>query len=192
MKFENSASEEWRDEGEMTDPAAAEVEEGASEESGTEHPRSEADGELQRELEVSRERYLRLAAEYDNFRKRTDRERLEVRDRAQANLVAGLLDALDDLQRVGDFSPENTTVDALLEGVQLVETKFFKALEAAGLEPLESQGKPFDPELHEALMVAPTEDPEEDDTVGMVFQTGYTFRGALLRPARVQVRKLDG
>src|SRR5690554_4700606 len=114
MKFENSASEEWRDEGEMTEPAAAEVEEEMPGESGSEHSQPEAESELQRELEASRERYLRLAAEYDNFRKRTDRERLEVRDRAQANLVEGLLDALDDLQRVGDFSPENTTVDALL------------------------------------------------------------------------------
>lgn len=144
-----------------------------------------------REVEALNDRYLRLAAEYDNFRKRTERERVEARDRAQAQLVGTLLDALDDLKRVGDYTVENTTVDAILEGVQLVEAKLFKTLEAAGLEAVESEGEVFDPELHEALMVSPTEDPEEDETIGGVFQSGYTFRGVLLRPARVQVRKLD-
>jgi molecular chaperone GrpE len=155
------------------DPASA-AEEGA--------PRND-------ELEELRDRYLRLAAEYDNYRKRTDRERLETRDRAQGQLVEKLLESLDDLQRVAGLSGENTSSEAVLEGVRLVERKFTKALEAAGLELVEARGARFDPSVHDALMMAPTEDVSQDDTVGEVFQSGYRFRGALLRPARVQVRK---
>lgn len=138
------------------------------------------------------ERYLRLAAEYDNYRKRTERERSESWVRAQAELVKKILDPLDDLQRVADFTVENTGVEALLEGVQMVERKLMRALESAGMEVLDPARQPFDPALHEALMTAPTEDPEQDDSVGEVFQKGYGFKGILLRPARVQVRKHEG
>ena len=144
------------------------------------------------ELENLRERYLRLAAEFDNYRKRTERERTEHSVRAQGKLVQSLLDAVDDLERVADFTPETTTVAALLEGVQMVERKLLRALESAGLERLDAKGEPFDPTHHEALMTAPTEAAEEDDTVGEVFQKGYRFQGHLLRPARVQVRKHMG
>lgn len=189
MRSENRASEEPPVEGgQSIDEVAAE---GNVDHLAADPAEAVGGEDALREVEALNERYLRLAAEYDNYRKRTERERIEVRDRAQAQLVGNLLDALDDLQRVGDYTPENTTIDALLEGVQLVETKLFKALQAAGLEAVEWEGEPFDPERHEALMVSPTEDPEEDETIGGVFQTGYTFRGMLLRPARVQVRKLD-
>lgn len=144
------------------------------------------------ELQELRDRYLRLAAEFDNYRKRTERERAEHSARAQGKLVAGMLDAIDDLERVADFTTETTTVAALLEGVQMVERKILRALEAAGLEPVDARGAPFDPEHHEALMTAQTEHPHEDETVGEVFQKGYRFQGHLLRPARVQVRKHDG
>jgi molecular chaperone GrpE len=151
-----------------------------------------AAAELRAECEALRERYLRLAAEYDNYRKRTDRERTEIADRAQAQLVKQLLDPLDDLQRVAHFSAETTSVGALLEGVQLVERKFLRALEAAGLEVVEAHGQAFNPEHHEALLTAPTEHEAEDESVGDVFQKGYRFRGELLRPARVAVRKYGG
>lgn len=150
-----------------------------------------ADG-LQAELNATKDRYLRLAAEYDNFRKRTDRERSESRDRAQAQMIEKLLEPLDDLQRVAQISAEGTTTDAVLEGVRMVERKLLRALEAAGLDPLDAHGERFDPSVHEAIAVAGTEDESEDDTVGEVFQSGYRFRGILLRPARVQVRKHGG
>lgn len=167
---------------------ALEAERAASEQT----PSTEAMAAIAEELAALHDRYLRLAAEYDNFRKRTERERIEWADRAQAQLVEKLLEPLDDLQRVTHFTGELSSVDALLEGVQMVEKKLLRALESAGLEPLESRGQPFDPEIHEALMITPTEVAEEDDTVGEIFQNGYRFRGALLRPARVQVRKHGG
>lgn len=143
------------------------------------------------EQQAMQDRYLRLAAEYDNYRKRSERERGEAWVRAQAELVKKILDPLDDLQRVADFTVDNTTVEALIEGVQMVERKLLRALETAGLEVIEATGQPFDPAVHEALMTAPTTVPEEDDSIGAVFQNGYGFKGVLLRPARVQVRKLD-
>ena len=147
---------------------------------------------LRAEVDALNDRYLRLAAEYDNYRKRTDRERAELQDRAQAQLVKRILEPLDDLQRVAHYAASATTVDALLEGVQLVERNLLRALESAGLELVEAEGRPFDPEHHEALMTAPTEHEAEDDSVGDVFQKGYRFRGELLRPARVTVRKFGG
>lgn len=151
-----------------------------------------AEASVARELEEMRDRYLRLAAEFDNYRKRTERERAEQSVRAQGQLVQSMLDAIDDLERVADFTPETTTVAALLEGVQMVERKLLRALESAGLELVDAHGAPFDPTHHEALMTASTEHPHEDDTVGEVFQKGYRFQGHLLRPARVQVRKHQG
>ncbi|MEX0912150.1 MAG: nucleotide exchange factor GrpE [Gemmatimonadota bacterium] len=178
------------DDGDAVAPAAA----------GDEHQEPVRDGATQgdersaagAELQELQDRYLRLAAEYDNFRKRTDRERLDARDRAQAQLVQTLLDSLDDLERVASYDPQATTTENLLEGVRLVERKLAKALEVAGLERVEAQGHRFDPEVHEALMMSPTEEAAEDETVGEVFQSGYRFRGSLLRPARVQVRQHSG
>ncbi len=144
------------------------------------------------ELLAMKEKFLRLAAEYDNYRKRTDRERLESRDRAQGQIIERLLETVDDLQRVTEATPEGTSVEALLEGVQLVERKLLRTLEAEGLEVLEAKSQPFDPSVHEAIVMAPTTEASEDHTVGEVFQTGYRFRGHLLRPARVQVRTYEG
>jgi molecular chaperone GrpE len=141
------------------------------------------------ELQAMRDRYLRLAAEYDNYRKRTDKERVESWGRAQAQLIQQLLDPLDDLQRVAHHSTESVSPQTLLEGVQMVEKKLWRILESAGLEVLDASGAPFDPSVHEAIMTAAAESHEDDDSVGQVFQKGYRFKGDLIRPARVQVRK---
>lgn len=144
------------------------------------------------DADVLQDRYLRIAAEFDNYRKRTERERAESWVRAQAELVRNLLDGLDDLQRVADYSAESTGLDALLEGVQMVERKLLRALESGGLEVIDAAGQRFDPAEHEALMTVAAESPDQDEVVGDVFQTGYRFKGILLRPARVQVQKYEG
>jgi molecular chaperone GrpE len=147
------------------------------------------DAGVRAELEAARDRHLRLAAEFDNYRKRMQREIEEARPRAQAELAGKLLDALDDLQRIADFDPETTSARALHEGAEMVERKLLRVLEGAGLERIESDGKPFDPTVHEAITTVATEQSDEDDTVADVFQQGYRFKGILLRPARVRVRK---
>src|SRR4026207_679983 len=138
-----------------------------------------------------RDRHVRLAAEYDNFRKRVAKERIELTDRAQAALAGKLLDVLDDLDRVesgGQLSENDVVQQALI----LIERKLRKELEAAGLERLDPVGTPFDPSLHEAVSVLPAPDPSKDHAVSATFQAGYRFKGSLLRPARVQVFSSEG
>jgi len=144
---------------------------------------------LRQELEAQRDRYLRLAAEYDNFRKRTLRERAEAGTRAQADLVLSLLDPLDDLDRFAHVDPATTDAATVIQGVEMVRRKLAGVLTAAGLEAINPQDAPFDPALQEAMTTVPASTPEEDHTVAQVYQLGYSFGGQLLRPARVVVRQ---
>jgi molecular chaperone GrpE len=139
------------------------------------------------EIEALRDRHLRLAAEYDNFRKRTSKERAETWMRAQAELVGQLADALDDLSRFAHIDPAQTDAKTLHDGVDVVERKMWKALEAVGVTRIDQAGVPFDPNVHEALTTQPAAKPEQDHTVGQVVQPGYKMRDVLLRPARVVV-----
>jgi molecular chaperone GrpE len=147
--------------------------------------------ELQREVSGLTDRHLRLAAEFDNYRKRTERERAELYARAQADLVKRLLEGIDDLERVARLA-ETSSANALLEGVVLIEKKLLHALRSAGLEAIDPAGEPFDPESMEALGVVPTNDEGEDDLVADVFQKGYRFGSLLVRPARVRVHQFEG
>ena len=144
------------------------------------------------EMAALRERHLRLAADFDNFRKRVERERGESWVRAQAQLLERLLEPLDDLARVADYDPATTPAGALHEGCEMVERKFLRAMEAAGMEEIEADGRPFDPTIHEALTTVPAESAEEDNMVAQVYQKGYRLKGVLLRPARVVVKKHQG
>jgi molecular chaperone GrpE len=172
-----------------TEPPAQPLTEDQDEtESAAEAERIESDLEsLQRDLASASDRYLRLAAEFDNYRKRVDRERADVHGRAQAELAARLLDPLDDLERVAQHADDTET--PLLQGVQLVERKLRQALQAAGLEPVSAEGARFDPNSMEAVAMVETDSREEDEIVSDVFQRGYYFKGTLIRPARVRVKK---
>lgn len=145
--------------------------------------------ELQRDLTLERDKLLRLAAEFDNYRKRMMRERLEAETRGKADLVKDILEPMDDIARFAHVDPAVTDLTTLVEGVAMVERKLEKILLAAGLEVVNPIDQPFDPARHEAVGTEPAEAPEEDGTVGRVYQLGYTFKGQLLRPARVVVRQ---
>ena len=145
--------------------------------------------ELQRDLTSERDKMLRLAAEFDNYRKRMIRERLEAEARGKAELVKEILEPLDDIARFAHVDPAVSDSTTLVEGVAMVERKLEKTMRSAGLETVNPIDEPFDPAKHEAVGTEPAESPEEDGTVGRVYQVGYTFRGQLLRPARVVVRQ---
>ena len=147
--------------------------------------------ELRQELEFLNDRHLRLAAEFDNYRRRSQAQLGESGTRAQASLIGRLLEALDDFGRVTSVDPEIATVESVLEGVALVERKLFQLLDDAGLEELDPVGATFDPNVMEAMARAPAESEEDDDTVDQVFQKGFRFGGHLVRPARVSVRKFE-
>jgi len=158
---------------------------------GPSAPRGGADDLAQR-LADQHDKYLRLAAEYDNFRKRSNKERQEAHARGQADLLKGMLDALDDIGRFAHVDPATTSAETLVEGVAMVEKKLLKTLGALGLELVNPDGEPFDPALHEAVMTEPAAGPEDDHLVARVFQLGYLFNGQLLRPARVVVKQWNG
>ncbi len=145
--------------------------------------------DLQHELTAERDKHLRLVAEFDNFRKRMMRERLEAESRGQMDLAKQIIDSLDDIARFAHVDPATTDSTTLVQGVEMVEKKLGKSLRTAGLESVNPVGEPFDPNLHEAVATEPTLSADDDHTVARVYQVGYTFKGQLLRPARVVVRQ---
>lgn len=142
-----------------------------------------------RELAELKDKYLRLAAEFDNYRRRTMKERTEAGARGQAELVMKMLEAIDDLARFADIDPATTDTQTLHKGIELVEKKLLKSLDAAGLEVINPVDQSFDPNLHEAITTEPALSSEDDNTVSRVYQLGYRFNGQLLRPARVVVKQ---
>ena len=148
--------------------------------------------QLERELTTERDKNLRLVAEFDNFRKRMMKERLEAESRGQMELARQIIDPLDDIARFAHVDPAVTDSTTLVQGVDMVEKKLGKSLRNAGLERVNPVGERFDPSLHEAVGTDIAETPDEDHTVSRVYQTGYTFKGQLLRPARVVVRQYPG
>ena len=147
---------------------------------------------VERELADQRDRYLRLAAEYDNFRKRTAKERQDAHLRGQGDMLRGMIDALDDIGRFAHVDPDTTDARTMVDGVSMVEKKLLKTLAGHGLEVVDPAGRPFDPAQHEAVMTEPAQSEEEDHLVARVFQQGYLFNGQLLRPARVVVKQWNG
>jgi len=151
----------------------------------------EAQKRLEDEVGALKDKYLRLAAEYDNYRKRTAKERIEVWARAQGDLLERLVDGLDDLARFAGVD-QATDVKTLHEGVELVKRKLWKALDGVGLVRIDQAGVPFDPTVHEAVTTGPAAAPEQDHTVGAVLQAGYRLGETLIRPARVLVLTWKG
>jgi molecular chaperone GrpE len=129
------------------------------------------------------DRYLRLAADFDNYRKRMSREQLELTKRASERLVAELLPVLDDLERALEAAEQHEEAK-LEEGVRLVHRSLADALRKEGLAEIETNGK-FDPHVHEALLSQPSD--EEEGSVVQVIQKGYRLGDRVLRPARVVV-----
>jgi molecular chaperone GrpE len=161
---------------------------GAAETASAGATESRADSDVASE----RERYLRLAAEYDNYRKRSAKERSDAGTRAQADLVRQLIEALDDVARFAHVDPATTDAVTVVQGVDMVEKKLLKALGGAGLEIVNPVGETFDPALHEAVATEPTTAKEDDHVVSRVYQPGYVFKSQLLRPARVVVKQWNG
>ena len=130
------------------------------------------------------EAYLRLAADFDNYRKRVAREQAELSTRANERLLNELLPVLDDLERALEAAAEHEEAK-LEEGVKLVHRSFVSLLERHGLKEIETDGR-FDPHVHEALLTQPAEGAEEGSVL-QVLQKGYRLGERVLRPARVIV-----
>lgn len=163
------------------DTNLAENEQTASAESFA--PQAPETEQLRAERDELRDLLLRRQAEFDNFRKRSERERSEYLQWAGMETVKDLLPVLDDFERamrVEGGSPE------YVKGVEMINTRMLETMKRLGLEPIESAGKLFDPHLHQAIERVETTT-AEDGTVLGEFQRGYNFKGKLLRPAMVRV-----
>jgi len=125
----------------------------------------------------------RNRAEFDNFRRRVEREKLELAEYGATELMRSVVSLLDDFDRA--LAVESTD-KVYSKGIELIHTRFIETLKKQGLEPIDSKGRKFDPNLHEAVdRVAMPE--IEEETVAEEFQKGYNYRGRLLRPAMVRV-----
>lgn len=143
--------------------------------------------QLTAERDQLKDRLLRLAAELENYKKRSEREKAEFLKRANENLLRDLLPVVDNLERALQHA-EQADKDSMLQGLELTHQELMKVLSRHGLERIEALGQPFDPERHEAMMQQ--EDLEaEPNTVINELQKGYLYHGRLLRPAMVVVSK---
>jgi len=142
---------------------------------------------LQAEYDNLNNKYLRLYSEFENFRRRTAKERLENITKAGADVIEEILPIVDDFDRAIKSNENSEDPEALKEGFTLIHNKLLRILEAQGLKPMDSMGKPFDTEYHEAITNTPA--PEEDlkGKVVDVAEKGYFFRDKVLRYAKVIV-----
>jgi molecular chaperone GrpE len=143
--------------------------------------------ELESAAAESKERHLRLAADFDNFKKRARHEQAETIQHASADLISRLLPALDDLHQALDHQPEGID-EAWAKGLELSVRKLEQALGAHGLEAIEAVGKPFDPKYHEAIGHEESDEQPEDSVV-QVLRPGYRIRDRVVRPALVKVAR---
>jgi len=142
--------------------------------------------ELQARVEELRDGMLRAAADYDNFRKRMEKERENIVCFANEQLIAELLPIMDNLERALESSHTQTEVESILDGVRMISGHLKGVLSQCGLETIESVGRPFDPNVHEAVGVIEAKDHDEGSVVGEL-QKGYKFKGKVVRPSKVQV-----
>ena len=141
---------------------------------------------LKEELATERERALRLLAEFDNYRRRTRQERARAEQDGKREVLLALLDVMDDFDRA--LLHIGQAPDAMADGLRLIRQRFNDVLDANGVTSFDSEGKPFDPTVHEAITVIDRHG-EESGTVYTEHRRGYFIDGDLLRPARVTVLK---
>ena len=141
------------------------------------------------ELNDYKDKYVRLFAEFDNFRKRMERERQEFVKYANSEVLSQFLSVLDDLERsVEAAKTKHEDYDAFLKGIEMVMAHVYEMLKKNHVRPIEAKGKMFDPNLHEVLMQEET-DKAEEGTVVEEFQKGYTLDGRVIRTSKVKVAK---
>ena len=143
--------------------------------------------ELENKVAKDKDDYIRLMAEFDNFRRRTSQEKLELVSVASMDTIKGLLPVLDDCERALDVLRKSDDSNAAKEGTELIYHKLLAYLQSKGLAVIEALGKEFDTDLHEAVAQFPVQEEEKKGKVFDVVQTGYTLNGKVIRFAKVVV-----
>jgi len=154
-----------------------------------EQPESSVDpAELQKQRDDYYDRLLRKTAEFDNYRKRTDRERIQLSEAAAADLIEELLPIVDDMERALKADTGTEATAAIRRGVELIHKQLIETLRKRGVKPIESLGADFDPHFHQAVAHEPADGRREGEVVEE-FSRGYLLGDRLLRPAMVKVAK---
>ncbi len=143
--------------------------------------------DTQEQLEKEKKEYLFLMAEFDNFRKRTLREKSEIIKNGAEGAMKGLLPIIDDFERGLQAINGSSDVEAVKEGMELIYNKFIKYLEQNGVKEIPTQDQPFDTDRHEAIAMVPTDDPDKKGRVIDTIAKGYTLNDKVIRHAKVAV-----
>ena len=143
--------------------------------------------EMEEKLKEVNDKYLRLYSEFENFRKRTAKEKLDLIQNGNKNLLEKVIPTVDDFERAIDNNANVEDVNALKEGFELIYNKMVKTLESAGVKPMESTGKDFDVEYHEAITRIPAPDKKMKGKVVDTIEKGYFLNDSVLRFAKVVV-----
>ena len=168
--------------------SSVETEEMTASEQGEERDISAELEEARQKLLESEEKVLRLAAEFENTKKRLQREREISLKYAEENILKELLPGIDNIERAMEQVQDSSSVESLLEGIELTHNGLLATLEKFGVKPIESIGEPFDPNIHEAVAMEETGE-MEPNLVLKEFQKGYLYKDRLLRAAKVIVSK---
>jgi len=143
--------------------------------------------ELQEKYDTVNNKYLRLYSEFENFRRRTAKEKLETMKNAGSDVVGAIIPVVDDFDRAIAHNENNEDVAALKEGFELIKNKLMRILEQQGVKPMDSIGKPFDTEYHEAITNIPAPSEDMKGKVVDVAEKGYFYNDNILRYAKVIV-----
>jgi molecular chaperone GrpE len=156
--------------------------------SGTEQTEnSENTDNVSDELEKLKDSYVRLMAEYDNYRKRTIKEKADLIKNGGEKTLTGLLPVIDDFERARQTLEAATDIEAVKEGVELIYSKFLVYLQQNGVKAIETQEQTFDADLHEAIAMVPTTEESQKGKIIDTIQTGYTLNDKVIRHAKVVV-----
>lgn len=143
--------------------------------------------ELDNQVAKDKDDYIRLMAEFDNYRRRTSQEKLELVSMASTDVIKGMLPVLDDCERALAVLKDSDDSDAAKEGTELIYHKLMAYLQSKGLAVIEAKGQDFDTDLHEAVAQFPVQEEDKKGKVFDVVQTGYTLNGKVIRFAKVVV-----
>ncbi|HHH55026.1 MAG TPA: nucleotide exchange factor GrpE [Bacteroidetes bacterium] len=144
--------------------------------------------EKNQEIKELEDKYLRLFAEFENYKKRVRKEKEDLIATASENVLNAILPVLDDFDRAKKLSDDENSPEHFTEGVELVYDKLFSILKNKGLEKMDSLGKDFDPELHEAVAEVPVEEDKKGKIIDVI-ENGYTLNGKIIRYPKVVVGK---
>lgn len=144
--------------------------------------------QLEKDFEAAKDKMLRLQAEYDNFRKRTQREKAADLKYKSQDLATELLTVVDNFDRALQVKPDASSIESFFDGMQMVYRQLIHALNQAGVEEIETEGETFDPNLHQAVMQV-EDDQYESQAIVDTLQKGYRLKDRVIRPAMVKVNQ---